>query len=118
MDEIIGIAVLTRSVPTELLIVCRKANGNIFHGKLPVYKAGEAKPADQAWQYQAVGDTLNCQPSVHYRYQVLPDETWHTRFHNGFSWSVKYKLADGAGPDEAMTEFVKLNESFEDSHRL
>ena len=90
MDEIIGIAILTRTKPQELIVLCRKADGKTFLESLPAYAPGEGKPAEHAWQYQIVGDTLAVTPSVHVRYQVPPDKTWITRFHNGYSWSVKF----------------------------
>ena len=118
MDEIIGIAVLTRTKPQELIVVCRKANGQAFLQRIPVYGVGEGKPSEQAWQYQIAGDTLHCTPSVHCRYQLPPDGAWITRFHNSYNWSVRFQWADAAEPAAVWEEAIAANRDIKFSHGL
>ena len=113
MDEIIGVAILTRTKPQELVIACRKSNGGTFLDRIPVYAPGESKPAEHAWQYQIAGEILNVTPSVHIRYQLPQDKAveaqWITRFHNGFNWSVRFQWASGVEPGEVWEEAKAAN---------
>ena len=113
MDEIIGIAILTRTKPQELVVVCRKANGQTFLQRIPVYGVTEGKPAEHAWQYRIEGDTLHVTPSVHIRYQVPQEKgveaPWITRFHNAGSWSVKFQWANGVEPHDVYEEIRQAN---------
>lgn len=125
MDEVIGIAILTRTKPQELWVVCRKANGNSFMTVIPAYGVGDPKPAEHAWLYQIVGDVLHITPSLHVRYQLPTDvavrkgaEEWVTRFHNGYNWSVKFKWADATDTDEVRREAREANRDITFSHEL
>lgn len=101
-DEIIGIAILDNSVrPRQLYMLYRCGDGRQFIDSIPVYMRGEPKPCEPAWCFvipespagHAPHSIMHVQPSVHWRYQVPPNETWHTRFHNGGSWSVRFQYA-------------------------
>lgn len=118
MDEVIGIALLTRTVPQELIVVCRKANGRCFLQRIAAYPLGGAKPAEQAWEYRIKGDQLEVTPSLHVRYQITGDSTWHDRFHNQYAWRVAFKWADATHPDEVWEEAKRANETVEFSHGL
>jgi hypothetical protein len=102
MDEIIGIAILDNSVrPRRLGILCQCADGCQFIDSIPVYDHREPPPCDPCWAIYipaspegcAPHSILHAQPSVHSRYQLPPDGTWHTRFHNGGQWRVRFQYA-------------------------
>ena len=118
MDEVIGIAILTRTKPQELIVLCRKDSGGTFLQKIPAYAPGDSKPAEHAWQYQIAGDVLNITPSLHIRYQLPPDETWITRFHNGVNWSVRFKWAETTDPETVWEEAKRANANIEITHGL
>ncbi len=116
MDEVIGIAILTRTKPQELIVICRKANGRCFMERIPAYGLNDPKPAEHAWLYQIDNDVLNITPSLHVRYQLPTDvaerkgvEEWVTRFHNGYNWSVKFKWADAVEPAVVWAEAKAAN---------
>lgn len=108
-DEVIGVAILTRTVPQELVVVCRKADGNCFRSNIPAYPLGGSKPAEHAWQYVINGDYLEITPSLHIQYQLPPDQTWITRFHNTYNWRVRFQWADSIEPQAVWEECRQAN---------
>lgn len=95
-DEIIGIAILDNSVrPRRLYALYRKHDGQQFIDWIPCYDYREAKPCDPCWRFQidVDGKTLHFTPSVWWRFQMPPDQTWHDRFHNSGQWSVAFQYA-------------------------
>lgn len=93
-DEIIGIAILDNSVrPRQLCMVYQCGHGGRFIDTIPVYDVRESKPCEPCWAFRIDGDRLHVTPSVHWRFQMPPEQTWHTRFHNGGSWNVQFQYA-------------------------
>jgi hypothetical protein len=111
MDEVIGTAILVKgeSTQSELLYVLCKAEGR--EPRIVVINAhqeGRQKLAETSWCYRVDGDTLHITPSLHVRYQWPEDPpgTWRTEFHNGYNWSVKFKLA---GPGSGYRQLREAN---------
>lgn len=117
MDEIIGIAILDNSVrPRRLYAIHRCGDGRQFIDDIPVYDHREPKPCEPCWAFRMEGDWLHVTPSVHWRYQVPPNETWHTRFHNAGSWSVRFQYAEP--PESGSHQVLAANRLEWESERF
>lgn len=111
-DEVIGVAILDkREEPHYLSMFCQSARGRISTATIPVYPKGAEKPANNAWEYEIANDILNITPSLHIRSKI--EETWVTDFHNGFNWSVKFKLVE----DPIDLEIPKGRSLYEQLHK-
>ena len=112
MDAVIGTAVLDRTTsPERLCVLCKPEAGRAFVRSIPVYREGTPKPQTQngaAWAYREDGAMLHVTPSLHCLSMRpkpgadpdCPDTwrpenmEWHTDFHNGYSWSVRFVMFD------------------------
>ena len=98
MDEIVGIAILETVVtPHRLFCLYKAGNDAPCPTVINVHQEGTPRTSDPCWTYRIDGDTLHMFPSLHIRCQPEVG-TWETLFHNGYNWSVKFKLAEpGSG---------------------
>jgi hypothetical protein len=90
-DYIGGIAILDRRDPRREHLSCFgfRDNKHPTYISIPVYPKGTPKPSDCAWEYEVVGDQLNCCPSV----RQLAGNNGPEIFHNTYNWTVKFKDA-------------------------
>lgn len=106
-DYIGGIAILDRRDARREHLFCFgfRDGQHPTYISLPVYPKGSSKPSECAWEYEVVGDQLNCCPSV----RQLGNANGPDRFHNTYNWNVKFQecVADpyeelkAANPDAA-----------------
>lgn len=99
MDEVVGIAILeTVTTPQRLYCLYKAGSDEPCPTVIKVHQEGTPKTCEPCWTYRIDGDTLHMLPSLHIRYQWPEDNSWRTIFHNGYNWSVKFKLAEpGSG---------------------
>lgn len=101
-DHVVGIAILDKTeFPEELLIRCRRANGEEFDSCIPVYEKGKPKVRTHQWQYTVVGDTLHITPSVN-----MFGQGWH----NEANWSVRFVQFDQARFETPRDQLRIFNE--------
>lgn len=111
MDEVVGTAILSKGThgSTDILYILCKAEGKEPRiVVIDTHQEGSQKIADMSWTHRIDGDKLHMFPSVHVRYQWPEDPpgTWRTEFHNGYNWTVQFKLA---GPGSGYRQLKEAN---------
>src|SRR4051812_6492512 len=98
MDEIVGIAILdVVSTPQHLFCLYKAGDDTPCPTVISVHQEGTPKTADPCWTYRIDGDALHIFPSLHI-HTAPAKGPGRTLFHNGYNWSVKFKLAEpGSG---------------------
>jgi len=110
MDEVVGTAILVKgnSGHAQLLYLLAKPEGKEPRiTAIEVHEEGTQKVANVSWAYRVDGDKLHMTPSLHIRFK-WPEEPfdWRTEFHNGFNWTVGFKVA---GPGSGFRQLREAN---------
>jgi hypothetical protein len=110
-DVVIGTAILdASSTPQWLYVYCKPAGKRPFAERVPVYPQGGQRTLDTQWCYVIDQNMLHMSPSLHVRFQLPPDETWHTMFHNEGRWSIGFVESKPHGPGEdCFNQLKELN---------